>query len=182
MIRTVRKVLDNILKDHQAKLDLDSFATLLCEVEYVVNSRPLTPESLTDPTSEVITTNHILTMKGELLLPPPGVFQRDDQYLRKRWRFVQYLANQFWYKWRKEYLSLLQERQKWKKERRNLNINDIVLVRDDDVPRAQWPLARIINVFPSEDGLVRSVELVTAATKNPIKRPVQKLVVLLESQ
>ena len=182
MIRTVRKVLNNLLKDHHAKLDSDSFCTLLCEVEQIVNSRPLTVENLSDPTSEVLSPSHILTMKGKLLLPPPGVFQKDDQYLRKRWRFVQYLANQFWFKWRKEYLTLLQERQKCHKVRCNLKIGDIVLVRDDDIPRAQWPLARITQTFPSDDGLVRSVELTTASCKSPFKRPIQKLILLLEGQ
>ena len=40
-------------------------------------------------------------------MPPFGNFQRADVYLRKRWRRVQYLANLFWTRWRKEYLRTL---------------------------------------------------------------------------
>ena len=104
----------------------------------------------------------------------------DDQYSRKRWKFVQHLANVFWNKWKREYMSLLQGRQKWTKAKRNFRVDDIVLVKDADVPRNQWPLGRIIQTFTSSDGLVRSAELITAKSKSTLRRPIQKLVLLLE--
>ena len=94
---------------------------------------------------------------------------------------MQYLTNQFWIKWKREFMILYQERQKWHTPKRNFQVNDVVLVKDEDTPRCQWPMARIVRVFPSSDGLVRSVELVTAASKNTLKRPIQKLILLLES-
>ena len=92
-IRTVRKVLSAILRDHSGSLNDESFRTLLAESECIVNSRPLTTENLQDPASLPLSPNSILTMKNKLVLPPPGVFQKSDMYCRKRWRQVQHLAN-----------------------------------------------------------------------------------------
>ena len=86
----------------------------MCETEAIVNSRPLTATNLTSPNgSEPLTPNHLLTMKSRVLMPPPGEFLKEDIYLVKRWRRVQYLVNQFWLRWRKEFLCSLQQRQKW---------------------------------------------------------------------
>ena len=49
-------------------------------------------------------------------------------YARCHWRQVQYLANLFWSRWIKEYLTILQSRQKWLMPKRNLVVGDIVLV------------------------------------------------------
>ena len=89
-------------------------------------------------------------------MPPPGCFQRDDMYLRKWWRRVQYLANWFWSRWRKEYIHDLQERSKWNNVKRNLRVGDTVLVSDDKVSRNYWSMAKVVAVHPDSKGLVRS--------------------------
>ena len=95
----------------------------MCEAAAVLNSRPLTVENLNDPLSlEPLTPNHLLTMKTNIVLPPPGEFQKADLYSRKRWRRVQYLANEFWSRWRKEFLQNLQTRSKWVRPEENLSI------------------------------------------------------------
>ena len=127
----------------------------MTEAENVTNSRPLTVESLSDSASpEPITPNHLLTLKSQVVLSPPGSFEQLDLYSRKRWRRVQYLANQFWIRWRREYLSLLHKRQKWNVPQRDSREGDIVLLLDDALPRNQWPLAQVTKVFPSKDGFV----------------------------
>ena len=97
-------------------------------------------------------------MKTKVVLPPPGIFQSADQYSRKWWRRVQHLANEFWCRWRKEFLHSLQERQKWTRPRRNLEIDDIVIIKDENVPRNHWKLARVAEVIRDDDGLVRRVK------------------------
>ncbi|KAA0703644.1 hypothetical protein E1301_Tti015510 [Triplophysa tibetana] len=125
-IRTVRSVLTAILDQSSRRLDSTSLRTFLYEVMAIVNSRPLTAEHLNDPSGlEPLTPNHILTMKSTILLPPPGQFVGEDLYLQKRWRRVQYLANEIWTRWRKEYLLNLQPRQKWHMDKRNLKVKMI---------------------------------------------------------
>ena len=96
-IRTVRQVLAGILVDHGSQLDDEALRTLMTEAENIVNSRPLSVENLADSDAlEPITPNHLLTLKSQVVLPPPGKFSTPDLYSRRRWRRVQYLAEQFW--------------------------------------------------------------------------------------
>ena len=93
---------------------------------------------------------------------------------------VQHLADEFWSRWKKEYVSNLQRRSKWNNAVRNFKSGDVVLLKQADVKRNQWPLAIVTKPLPSEDGLVRSVELKTTANKSVITRPIHKLVLLVE--
>ena len=112
-------------------------------------------------------------------MPPPGKFVTEDAFARKRWRRVQYLAEQFWSRWRKEYLLNLNAIQKWHRPRRNLLPDDlVVIISDDDAARSEWQLARVIEAKEDADGLVRKVKL--RVRTSVIERPVQKLVLLLE--
>ena len=145
----------------------------------IVNGRPLTVESLSDHTSMMpLTPNHLLTMKSKVPLPPPGKFVTEDVFARKRWRRVQFLAEQFWSRWRKEYLLNLNARQKWHVPKRNLLPDDVVIISDDDAARSEWQLARVIEAKEDADGLVRKVKL--RVRTSVIERPVHKLVLLLE--
>ena len=75
-----------------------------------------------------------------------------------------------------EYLPTLQSRAKWLKPERNLQINDIVLIKEDNLPRFQWLLGRVLNVTMGSDGLVRSAEVKT--NSGEFLRPVHKLCLL----
>ena len=96
--------------------------------------------------------------------------------------FVQYMANQFWTRWRREYCTLLHKRQKWNTPQRNSRVEDIVIIQDDNLPRDRWPLAMVTKLYPSKDGLIRKVQLFTAETL--LERPIRetKLVLLLAQE
>ena len=157
----------------------------------IVNSRPLTYQCLNEPKSlEPLTPNHLLTMKNKTLLPPPGNLVKEEVYARKRWRRVQFLAEQFWSRWRKEYLINLSLRQKWFLPKRNLKIGDVVILQDE-VPRNEWPLGMVVETSTSQEGLVRAVKVkIKLGSRNPqkgskntcsvVERPVQKVVLLME--
>ena len=176
-IKRCRSVLMSLVKSNPRVLDEETLRTFFTEAEAIVNSRPLTLENLHDPDSGPLTPNQILTMKSRVVLPPPGEFQAADVYCRKRWRVAQHLANSFWSRWRKEFLQLLQSRQKWTEEKRNLQLDDVVLWKEEGVVRGRWPMARVVKVHPSKDGLVRSVSLRVGQTT--YDRPVNKTVLLV---
>ena len=176
-IRTVKDVLTSLAKSSPRKMDEETLKTFFAEAEAIVNSRPLTLENLQDPDSSPLSPNQLLTMKSKLVSPPPGVFQKNDVYCRKRWRVAQHLANCFWTRWRTGYLQLLQSRQKWTKKRRNLQVDDVVLLKEDGTGRGHWPMARVVEAHQSKDGLVRSVTL--RVKDSTLKRPVHKTVLLV---
>ncbi|XP_068237026.1 uncharacterized protein [Palaemon carinicauda] len=164
-------------QEHAGRLDDESYCTLLTEVEAIVNDRPLTTVSDSPDDLQPLSPAQLLTQKSSVVMPPPGVFQKGDMYLRQRWRYVQFLANLFWTRWRREYLSTLQERQKWNKEKRHLQVGDIVLVKDDNQLRSNWMMGRVITTGKDRTGFVRSVVLKTQTSE--LHRPIQKLVLLL---
>ena len=177
LIRSTRKVLYGVLKEQTIKLNDKGLQTLFCKVEAILNSRPITKTS-TDCRDEVaLTPNHLLRFDSDQRLPP-GIFVKEDVYLRRRWRQVQCLVDAFWRRWSREYLVALQERQKWCKESQNIKVGDVVLVADSNLVRNRWPLGRVIEVSSSEDGLVRSATVRIGSTE--LRRPITKLCLLLE--
>ena len=177
MIRTTRSILDSMMLQNKAQLSDEMLLTFMAEAESIVNGRPLcaTTESSLEPLSPA----NLLTMKTSVVLPPPGDFLRDGKFSRKLWRRVQHLAELFWCRWRKEYVSCLQQRQKWNRFQRSMSIGDIVLLCDENLPRNQWELARVTDVKISDDGLVRTVTLFAGRRKTTLTRPVNKIVLLI---
>ncbi|KAM7393992.1 hypothetical protein PAMP_020821 [Pampus punctatissimus] len=175
LIRSVRQVLNSTL--HQQCIDDEGLHTLFCEAEAILNNRPLSTASSDPYDLEPLTPNHILLLKSKPILPP-GLFQKSDLYARRRWKQVQYMADLFWNRWTKEYLLLLQDRQKWMHKKKNLNIGDIVLVVDPTAPRGSWPLGRVLETRPDARGLVRSVKVQTQTSV--LERPITKLCRILE--
>ncbi|XP_066270881.1 uncharacterized protein [Branchiostoma lanceolatum] len=176
-IRTVRQVLYAISKNHH--LDDEGLSTLFCEVEYIINSRPITPVNMEANDLEALTPNHLLMLKSKTDLPP-NLTEKGDQYARRRWKQIQYIADLFWKRWVKEYLPTLQGRQKWGKQRRNFAVGDLVLLKDENNPRGQWPMGRVVEVASGSEGLVRHVKVKTQ--HSTLERPIDKLCPILEEE
>ena len=153
-IRSARSILASLLKNHGTCLKDESLHTLMTEVEAIVNSRPLTVETISDPQSLTsLSTSNFLRMKSRVIMLPPGSFVRSDLYNRRQWRRVQHLADKFWSRWRKEFLSTLQARSKWTTEKRSFKINDIVLIQTDAAGNS-WPIGRILEINKDENNIV----------------------------
>ena len=88
------------------------------------------------------------------------------------------MSNQFWYRWIKEFLPNLSQRQKWFQKNGNLQLNDIVLIVEDLQQRSKWVLGRVVKTFPDKSGAVRTVSVKTPSTV--ITRPIAKLYLILE--
>ena len=171
MIGTIRRVLSALLNEC-VRLTDDVLHTFLCEVEGVINSRPITSVSSDLDEPEPLTPNHLLLLRGSSPLPW-GEFLEGETY-RRRWKHVQVLVDAFWKRWTSEYLTLLQLRPKWQSVRNNLKQGSLVLMIDELKPRGSWPLGLVTAVKSSSDGLVRSA---TIKTKDgSYVRPITKLV------
>ena len=88
-ICSTQRILSSLLQTHGKAFDKDSLLTLMIETEGILNSRPLTAETISDPTSEVpLSPANILNLKSKVVMPPPAEFSKPDLYCRKRWRDV----------------------------------------------------------------------------------------------
>ncbi|XP_077866060.1 uncharacterized protein LOC144353345 [Saccoglossus kowalevskii] len=81
-IRTIRQILQAITKQQQ--LDDDGLQTFFCEVEQIINSRPITKPSEDAGDLEALTPNMLFTMKSTALAP--YLTGKHDMYARRRWR------------------------------------------------------------------------------------------------
>lgn len=155
------------------KLTYEEFATILIQVEACLNSRPLVYLDTSD--DDGIEALHFLIGRPLCSLPDPS-FSYHSLTLQHCWNLCQTLNSHFWNRWSSDYLSL-NHYSKWYKEVKNLEVGDIVVIKEDNLLSAQWPLARVTEIYPGEDGLVRVVSVRT--NKGVYKRPVSKLALLL---
>ena len=172
LIGVIKRVLNSMLL--KTSLNDEILDTLLCEAENIVNSRPITKVSSDPQDLAALTPNHLLVLKDA-----PGLawgdFNEKDQY-RRRWRHAQYIADQFWRKWKAEYLLEMQRRNKWHHPEENVKIGDLVLIQDLQTHRNLWPLGRVESVSTGDDGLVRSA--IVKTQQGTLKRPIQRLIML----
>ena len=54
---------------------------------------------------------------------------------------------------------MLQRRRKWTAEKPNVKVGDVVLLKDSQAHRNDWPVGLVVKTFPSTDKKVRKVEL-----------------------
>ena len=121
---------------------------------------------------DAMTPGHLLVGRSLKALPDSGFYEKRLSHLR-RWQLLQRLLEQFWTRWSREYITRLQHRPKWLKKRDNIQVGQLVLVKEDGLPPLKWKMARVIQVHTGTDGLVRNVTLKTIAGE--IKRSIAKL-------
>ena len=188
-IRTIRKIFAASLIENVRLLNDESLVTLFCEIEAILNSRPLTELSSSPDDLEALTPNYLLLGRLGAGLPPCPCDEKDSHH-KRQWRRVQHCADVFWNRWKREYVTTLQVRQKWTCKQPNLKAGDLVLVVDSNLPRNQWSLGRVTRPVLGNDGLCRAAFIrvnkfrdsdVTRIGSIEIERPIVKLVLLSSS-
>ena len=135
MIGTVKEAMFAIIKNQT--LNDFQMLTLFSEVENIVNNRPLTYLREDHEDLEALTPNHFLTginFYDDCLV---NDIYNKDVCSRKKWCQVQILSEHFWKSWLHEYLLSLTLQSKWTVQKEQININDLVLIKEDNVKRGQ---------------------------------------------
>ena len=172
-VKSVKHHLRRVVGSHT--LTFEEFYTLLKQVEACLNSRPLLPLT-DDPTdNQFLTPSMLLNQSNSYIIPEPDYTNSKIPPVQ-RYKQIQQMLQDWWKKWSLEYLQTLQERHKWKSAKRELSIDDIVLIIDEIMPPAKWPLARVVKLYRGLDNLVRVVDLKTSTSN--LQRPVHKLILL----
>ncbi|XP_055854499.1 uncharacterized protein LOC129918153 [Episyrphus balteatus] len=163
----------------QNKFTFEEFTTLLARIKSCLNSRPLIP--LTDNIIDILplTPGHFLR-GAPLLAPPEPDMTSTSLSLSNRWKKVKILHHNFCLRWKEEYLKELQKRYKWKYSKRDIALNDLVVIREENVSCNEWLLGRIVKLYTGSDGRVRVADVKTQ--KGILKRPIVKLCILLRDE
>lgn len=167
-VKSTKRHLKRVIGEQ--KLTFEEFTTLLTQIEACLNSRPLC--ALTENAEDdYLTPGHFL-VGGPLLSPPMA--EIDPKCIKTRWQLTEQMHRDFWRKWSSDYLQHLQTRSKWHYPTDDLKIDDIVLIKEDNMPPTKWAMGRVQSVHPGKDGHVR---VATLKTKNgETKRPIIKLI------
>jgi len=99
-------------------LAIDELRTLAYEISAILNSRPLCPIS---ENAEVLTPAHFLKGFSYTKFPEPDITHLREGHL-SRWQRVTQMQQHFWKRWSSEFLSLLQEKSKWRAETSNIKV------------------------------------------------------------
>ena len=161
---------------NETLLHYEEFYTLICQIEAILNSRPIVPLT-TDPNDlEAITPAHFLIGTQLTAVPERGLVDTKIIFTR-RYQHIQRIRQHFWKRWVKEYLHNLQSRTKWQFHKDSeIQIGSLVLLKEENVPPMIWPMGRIVDVHPGKDNVTR---VVSVKTKNGVtKRAVSKLSLL----
>ncbi|XP_045466602.1 uncharacterized protein LOC123675299 [Harmonia axyridis] len=159
-----------------ASVTYEETYTILVQIEACLNSRPLTPLS-SDPNDLIpLTPAHFLI--GESLAAAPQSNVQDVKITKLcRYLRMQQLVQQFWARWTKDYLTQLQQRSRWQTASTPPKINDLVVLKDENLPPFRWPMARIVQLHPGADQVIRVVS-VKVSTGNIFRRSISKICVL----
>ncbi|XP_043282378.1 uncharacterized protein [Venturia canescens] len=159
----------------ETSLTFEELTTLLTQIEAVLNSRPLQPLSEDPDDLSVLTPGHFLIGDALTAIPEPSL--RDVNLTRlARWQLIQERVQYCWEHWSSGYLQQQQSISKWHHPSHQIRVGTMVLLTDESLPPLKWPLARVVEVHPGPDGLIRVVTIKTATTT--LKRPIAKLAVL----
>ncbi|XP_068158480.1 uncharacterized protein [Drosophila tropicalis] len=154
----------------------EEFSTLLAKVEACLNSRPISPMS-EDPTDSLALTPGHFLIGGPLLSVTEPEIKDQVPSIINRWQRLKAVSQHFCTRWKDEYLKELHKRNKWRFNSKNLEVGDLVVLKDDNLPFNEWRLGRIHQTHPGSDGNVRVVELLTA--RGIVKRPVANFLIFV---
>jgi len=150
---------------------------VLTQIEAILNSRPLCPLSNSPDELEVLTPGHFLIGTSLLALPEESLLDIPSNRIN-RYQLITQFQQSFWKRWSREYVTQLQQRNKWKNTAINdeIQVGRLVLIRDENLPPLKWRTGRICKLHAGTDGLVRVVSLKTGG--GVIQRSLPKICVL----
>ena len=179
--RMVRSVKDLLRRTNgRACLPYDELEVNLIEIESVINARPLSYIGEGADDSLPITPNQFLNNRRStcatpepavnLLAPPTSTSQDLIEMDKDRREYVSDVCARFI----SDYLMQLDNFQTKGKSGRQIRLNEVVLIHDEDTKRLMWSTGLVTELRKSRDGLIRSVTLRTP-NGNSINRAIQCL-------
>ncbi len=153
-VKSVKSLLTKTIAD--TLFTYEQYETVLVKIEACLNSRPITRQSSDPNDLNALTPGHFLVGGSLTAISNPDLSSIPINRL-KYWQSVTHKMQDFCKKWQNEYLNTLQQRHKWKTEKDEIKIGDVVLIKEDNCPPLHWPIGQITEIHPGSDGIVRVV-------------------------
>ena len=170
-VRSIKLHLRRVVGD--CLLTFEEYYTVLTHIESLLNSRPVCANSDTD--TDPLTPSHFLIGEPYTCIPEPNLLTLEPSRLLQ-WRALQAKVQGFWKRWHMEYITSLQQRNKWIQTKPNIQVGSVVILKEPNLPPAKWVYGKIVEVHKGDDNQVRVVTVKTA--KGEYKRPITKIAVL----
>ena len=152
--------------------------TCLLEVANLVNQRPIGRIPSDPDDGSYLCPNDMLLGRASSTVPQ-GPF-RHTKNPRHRVEFVQKIVDSFWTRWTRDVFPSLLPRKPGHAEKRNVRVDDFVIVQTSSAIRGTWNVGRVVSVYPREDGKVRNVKVRTRTGE--YERPITKIAVIYPAE
>ena len=186
LVRTVKSCLKKTLG--KAFVTFEELQTILCDIEVAVNNRPLAYVS-EDDLDEALTPFHLMHGRsistGKQFKSVDCVVISSLDGCKQRLHHLRKVLQDFWNRFRTDYLNELRQMNLYRKikgnnNNNNITVDDVVLIKDDEpAPRTQWRIGRVLELVRGRDGQVRGARLKVlskAGKQSSVHRPVQRLI------
>lgn len=162
-------------------LDYEEMMTVLCDCEQLLNLRPLT--YISEDPDELIPLTPMMFLneaKGNSVVDLDYI---ESNGFRKKFQHRQEIRNELRERFRKDYLSLLVQKNIRNSDYKDIKVGDVVIVEMENKKRVDWPIAKVIKIYPGQDKVVRSVKIrvIHNGKISEIDRPIQRLYMLESS-
>ena len=179
LVRTIKVAMAAAIS--RKLLTVEEFTTVVKESEAIVNNRPLTYQQV-DSQDIPLTPSQLIRGRNINLFPAittPAGDEMDTNRLRHQYVVLSNTLRSFSRRWRDEYLTSLREKHRNTCATDNnyeIKAGEIVLLKMHDLPREDWPLAKVQKTFKDTNGVIRSVAVI--AHGEVYRRPLEHLVPL----
>ena len=188
----VRSVKTHLVKVvGQEVMSFNSLSNLLVRIEACLNSRPIV--ALHDDISGGMALTPGDFLIGRPINSRPEIYP-DDAVPKNRLaqhERLKIMLKRVWSLWERDYLTQLQARSKWLRPHPNICPDDVVAIKDENLPPTYWTIGRVVETHPGRDGLVRTATVAYNSRRtnshglfepHMTKRPVQKLCRLMSAE
>ena len=175
LIKSTKRALTAVLS--KTSLTDEELHSAFVSAEGFLNKRPLTTVSPDPEDLRPLTPNHFLIGHFNSIStvePESDGVKRVN--LQRSWKKVLALSKAVWDRWLLEYVPRLNVRQQWHDKKRNMKAGDVVMYLEQGTARGRYPLGRIEQAYPGEDGNTRVVDVMIKG--KVYRRPVNRLVPL----
>lgn len=159
----------------KAHLTFEELQTVLCEIEAILNSRPLTALS-SDPNDLLyLIPGHFLVSTTLNSFPCSDLSDVNENRL-VRWQRVEQIRQHFWRRWSMNISVRYKNDPNGKPPKTQLQSNQLVLIKQPNLAPLQWTLGRVQDVHSGSDSIVKTATVKTA--KGSFVKLITKLAIL----